>query len=165
MGWQWPYGRRVLRPRVYPVQAGTWRAAPGGLVKLRTPPVTPIEAFTRRVSAPIGVDGQAAAAVLASGSVTLQAGPQGIGASWALDQAGISTSLGAADSATCAVYAGPQASAPYLVSQSYAGGGDAVGLAGVTLQPGEFVFAVWSGGTPGTTAALKVSGVKTVLAA
>jgi hypothetical protein len=159
----WPFGRRVLRPGSWPASAGTWRAAPQ-LRKLRTPPVVPVEMFTRRVSAPIGIDGQASGVVLASGSVTLQAGPQGVGARWALDQAGIATSVGAADTATCAVYAGPQASAPYLVAQSYAGGGDAIGLAGYTLQPGEFVFAVWSGGTTGSLAQLKVAGTKTVLA-
>jgi hypothetical protein len=161
----WPFGRRVLRPRIYPASAGTWRASTGGLVKLRTPATVPIEAFTRRVSAPIGIDGQVAGVVSGAGTATLQAGPQGIGARWALDQAGIATSVGAGDTATCAVYAGPQATAPYLVAQSYTGGGDAIGLAGYTLQPGEFVFAVWSGASPGSAAQLKVAGTKTVLAA
>ena len=165
MPWQWPFGRRVLRPGVWPAGAGTWRAAAGGLQKVTAPGVIPIEAFRRRVTVPIGIDGQASALIPASGSVTLQAGPQGIGASWALDQAGIATSVGPADPATCAIYAGPQASAPYLVAQSYAGGGDAVGLAGYTLQPGEFVFAVWSSGTVGSLAQLKVAGKKSVLVA
>lgn len=161
----WPFGRRVLRPRTYPASAGTWRAAPGGLVKLRTPGVTPIQQFRGRVEVDIGTDGQKSGTIGAGGGVTLQAGPAGIGARWSLDQAGIGTSLGAADASTCAVYAGPQAIAPYLVSQSYAAGGDAIGLAGISLQPGEFVFAVWSGGSPGTVAALKVSGTKSVLVA
>lgn len=162
----WPFGRRVLRqPVAYPASAGTWRAAPGGLRKLRAPPVIPIEMFTRRESAPIGTEGQVSAVIPASGTVSLQAGPQGVGARWALDQAGIATSVGAADTATCAVFAGPLALAPFLVAQSYAGGGDAIGLAGYTLQPGEFVFAVWTGGTPGSTAQLKVAGTKSVLAA
>lgn len=162
---RWPFGRRTLRPRVYPVQAGTWRAAPGGLVKLRAPGVTPIEAFTGRVQVPIGIDGQASVTVGAGGSATLQVGPQGIGARWAPDQAGIATSVGANDTSTCAVYAGPQAIRPFLVAQSYNGGGDAVGLAGITLQPGEFVFAVWTGATAGSVAQLKVTGDKTVLVA
>ncbi|HEV2243547.1 MAG TPA: hypothetical protein VGR98_21050 [Streptosporangiaceae bacterium] len=101
----------------------------------------------------------------AAGHAVAAGGPEGIGARWALDQAGIATSVGPGDTATCAVYAGPQASAPYLVAQSYAGGGDAIGLAGYTLQPGEFVFAVWSGGTPASLGQLKVAGTKTVLAA
>lgn len=161
----WPFGRRVQRPGIWPVSAGTWRAAPGGLVKQQLPPTVPVEAYTRRVSVPIQVDGQAAGVIPASGKLTLQVGPQGVGARWAPDQAGIATSVGAADSSTCAVFAGPAALAPWGVAQSYAGGGDAIGLAGITLQPGEFVFAVWSGGTPGSSAQLKVSGTKTVLAA
>jgi hypothetical protein len=161
----WPFGRGRLRPQVYPAAAGTWRAAPQGLVKLRTPATVPVEAFTGRQAVPIGIDGQVSGVVGAGGQVTLQVGPQGIGASWALDQAGIGTSLGAADASTCAVYVGPQAAGPYLVAQSYAGGGDAVGLAGIVLQPGEFVWALWSGGTSGSTAQLKVSGTKSVLVA
>jgi hypothetical protein len=161
----WPFGRRTLRRITWPASAGTWRAAPGGLVKQTRPGVIPVEAFQRQIQVPIVTDGQVWGVIPAGGSVTLQAGPQGVGASWALDQAGISTSVGAADSSTCAVYAGPQATAPYLVAQSYAGGGDAIGLAGYTLVPGEFVWAVWSGGTPGSTAALKVAGTKTALSA
>lgn len=161
----WPWGRRVLRPQTWPASAGTWRAAPGGLRKMVPPGPVPVEAFTRRVSVPISTDGQASGLIGAGGSVTLQAGPQGVGASWAPDQAGIATSVGAADTATCAVYVGPLPLAPFLVAQSYAGGGDAIGLAGITLQPGEFVIAVWSGGTVGSLAQLKVSGTKTVLAA
>lgn len=161
----WPFGRRVLRPRTYPASAGTWRAAPGGLVKQQLPPTVPIESYTQRITVDIGTEGQASGPVPGSGTVTLQVGPQGVGAQWAPDQAGIATSVGANDTATCAVYAGPQPLAPFLVAQSYAGGGDAIGLAGITLQPGEFVFAVWSGGTAGSSAQLKVSGTKTVLAA
>lgn len=161
----WPFGRRRLAPRAWPVSAGTWQAAPGGLRKLTAPGVIPVEQFTRRVTVPIGIDGQVSGVVGAGGGVTLQAGPAGVGSSWALDQAGIATSVGANDTATCAVYVGPQASAPYLVAQSYVGGGDAIGLAGYTLQPGEFVFAVWSSGTAGSVAQLKVAGAKTVLAA
>lgn len=159
----WPYGGRVLRPRQYPASAGTWRAA-GPFIKLTRPASVPVQLFTQRISVPIGIDGQVSGPVGAGGSATLVTGPQGIGASWSLDQAGFSTSVGAVDTATAAVYVGPQATQPYLVAQSYAGGGDAAGLAGIVLQPGEFVWVVWSAGTPGSTAQLKVSGMKSVLA-
>jgi hypothetical protein len=161
----WPYGGRALRPRVYPASAGTWRAAGGQFSKLRSPARVPIQSFSQRITVPIGIDGQVSALVGAAGSVTLFVGPQGVGASWALDQAGFGTSVGAADTATAAVYVGPQATQPYFVAQSYAGGGDAAGLAGIVLQPGEFVWVVWSGGTSGSTAQLKVSGLKSALAA
>jgi hypothetical protein len=160
----WPYGRRTLRASVYPASAGTWRAS-RGLRKLVRPATVGMEQFTRRVTITIGIGGQVSGLVGAGGSVTLQAGPSGVGASWALDQAGIATSVGASDTATCAVYVGPVIGAPYQVATSYAGGGDAVGLAGYSLQPGEFVFAVWSQGTPGSVAQLKVSGLQSVLAA
>lgn len=160
----WIYGRRILRPRVYPAAAGTWRAAPGGLVKLHRPATIPVEAYTGRAQVPIGIDGQRSGTI-AGGVATLQVGPAGIGTSWALDQAGFGTSVGAADTATAAVYVGPQATQPYFVAQSYAAGGDAVGLAGITLQPGEFVWVVWAGGTNGSTAQVKVAGTKSVLTA
>lgn len=164
-GRAWPFGGRALRPRVYPASAGTWRAAGNQFTKVTAPPVIPVQSFTRRVSVPIGIDGQQTGIIGAGGTVSLQAGPQGIGASWALDQAGIATSVGALDTSTCAIYVGPQATAPYLVAQSYAGGGDAIGLAGYTLQPGEFVWAVWSSGSAGSSAQLKVSGIKNALEA
>jgi hypothetical protein len=158
----WPFGRKTLRPIAYPAAAGTWRAS-SGFTKVTAPATVPPELYRNPVSVPIGTAGQQSTPVLSDKTAVLQAGPAGVGASWALDQAGIATSVGAADTATCAIYAGPQASAPYLVAQSYAGGGDAIGLAGYTLLPGEFVWAVWSGGTPGSLAQLKVAGTQTVL--
>jgi hypothetical protein len=155
-----PFGRGRLNPRVWPASAGTWRAA-GPLHKLTRPSTVGIENYTGRTSVPIGIDGQAQVPVT-SGGATAQAGPSGIGASWALDQAGLSTDAAAADTATAQVFVGPQPTAPYSVATSYAAGGDAVGLAGYTLQPGEFVWCVWSGSS-GTVASLKVSGTKTVL--
>lgn len=159
-----PYGRRRARPNIYPAAAGTWRASTG-FRKLRAPATIPVEAYTTRQAIPVGIDGQKSGTVGGAGTVTLQAGPAGVGQTWALDQAGFGTSLGAADTATASIYAGPQATSPYLVAQSYAAGGDAVGLAGIVLQPGEFVFVAWTGGTSGSTAQLKVSGTKTVLVA
>jgi hypothetical protein len=134
-------------------------------VKLTRPAVIPITRFTRRVTSPIAVDGQASGVVGAGGAVTLSVGPQGIGASWQPDQAGIATSVGAGDTATAAVFVGPAAIAPFQVAQSYAAGGDAIGLAGYTLSPGEFVTVVWTGGTAGSIAQLKVTGSETVLEA
>lgn len=158
----WPFGRRTLRARQYPASAGTWRAS-AGFTKVTAPPTVPIEAYTRQTSVPIGIDGQETGTISAAGSVTLSCGPAGVGQSWSPDQAGIATSVGALDTATCAIYVGPQATAPYLVAQSYSGGGDAIGLAGYRLQPGEFVWAVWASGTSGSTAQLNVTGTKNVL--
>jgi hypothetical protein len=161
----WPYGRRMLRAGVYPARAGTWAAAGPNTGKYVTPAPVPQQAYTRHISAPIGLDGQVSGVIGAGGAVTLQIGPAGVGTSWALDSASISTSTGPADSSTCAVFAGPQAIASFQVAQSYAGGGDAIGLAGISIVPGEFVFAVWAGGTHNALATLKVTGRKTALAA
>ncbi len=160
----WPFGRRTLRAGVWPGRAGTWAAAGNRQDKYVTPAPVPQQAYTRQVQAPIGLDGQVMGVIGAGGSVTLRVGPSGVGSSWALDQAGLSTSTGANDSSTVAVFAGPQAISSFFVAQSYAGGGSSVGLTGLALVPGEFVWAVWSGGTPGANATVKVSGQKTALA-
>ncbi len=160
----WPFGRRTLRASVWPARAGTWAAAGPNTGKYVTPAPVPQQAYTRHVQAPIGLDGQVMGTIGAGGTVTLRAGPTGVGTSWELDQAGLSTSTGAADSSTVAVYSGPQAISSFFVAQSYAGGGSSVGLPGLALVPGEFVWAVWSGGTPGASATLKVTGQKNALA-
>lgn len=58
---------------------------------------------------------------------------------------------------------GPGAVAQYAVTASLAGGASQFGLGGAALAFGWFVFAVWTGGTPGATANLRVTGVKTAL--
>jgi hypothetical protein len=161
----WPFGRRTLNPGVWPARAGTWAAAGPNTGKYSTPGTIPIQSYTGRSAAPIGINGQVSGVFPSSGKLTLNVGPAGIGTSWALDQAGISTSTGAADTSTCAVYVGPQAIQSFLAAQSYAGGGDSIGLAGITIQPGSFIWAVWSGGTPGAVATLLVTGNQSVLAA
>ncbi len=160
----WPFGRRTLRPGVWPGRAGTWAAAGNSHAKYVAPAPVPQQAFTRRVQAPIGLDGQVSGVIGAGGTVTLRAGPMGVGTSWELDQASLSTSTGATDASTVAVYTGPQAIASFFVAQSYAGGGSSVGLPGLALLPGEFVYAVWTGGTPNALATLKVTGQKNALA-
>jgi plastocyanin len=161
----WPFGRRTLTPRVWPARAGTWAAAGGNTGKYTTPGPVPQQAYVNHVSAPIGLDGQVTGTFPSSGVLTLSAGPAGVGASWALDQAGISTSVGPTDSATAQGFAGPQAIESFQVGQSYAAGGDTFGLAGITIVPGEFVWVTWTGGTHNATATLKVTGTKTALAA
>jgi hypothetical protein len=158
----WPFGRRVLRPRVYPASAGTWRASRPG--KLLGPPSDPIESFRGLRTVDIGNSGVAPTAVFnGAGVAVAQIGPSGVGASWALDQAGVSTSVGVLDAAQCALYVGPMALLNYQVAANLAGGGSQFGLGGVGVTPGAFVIAVWTGGTPGATAQLLVTGQQTVL--
>ena len=105
------------------------------------------------------------ATLTASARLVIGVGPAGFRTSWDLAQASIGTTTGAADSSTAELFAqpyGPPMPA-FQVGQSYAAGGDQVGLAGVKLVTGEFLFVVWSGANPGDTATLVLSGNQTVL--
>lgn len=125
----------------------------------RRPWSPPPGQFTQRVRTPIpGYVGQAA--ISGAGTATIQLGPSGYGVRWYPAQAKISTTSGAADTSTCIIYLGVIASASQIGAQSYAGGGDVIGLPGDMLQPGEFVIAVWSGGKPGDVATLRLSGIQ-----
>lgn len=114
--------------------------------------------------------GYAALVVPASGSVTVRVGPQGTGTIWYPQAASISTTTGANDASTCALYLSPLESGPLIPStqiggQSYAGGGDTIGLAVPPLWPGYFIIAIWTGATSGDLAALAVYGSQQVLTA
>lgn len=134
-------------------------------IAARRIPVTEVRQFSRLVTVDLGNDGVANPAVFAAGG-TAQAftGPSGLGQSWALDQCYLSTSVGLLDVALCSVYAGPQPVPTMLVTGSLQGGGSQFGLGGIGIPDGWFVWALWSGGTPGAAAYLRVTGVKTVQA-
>ena len=115
--------------------------------------------------------GYAAKVVPASGTVTVFCGPQGVGTVWYPQAAAISTTTGANDASTCVLYLSPfensstsLAASTQIGGQSYAGGGDTIGLAVPPLWPGYYIVAVWSGATVGDLAALQVYGTQQVLA-
>lgn len=158
LGWQAP-------------TAGGWprgvRVPAGSMVYRRViPPVVPHRAFQVPADAPIGPDGFSQG-IVSGGTVTLSVGPSAAGTSWALSQASVATTTGVNDSSTVAFYAQPAINAapllPFQVGQSFAGGGDQVGLAGIRLVTGERLYAVWSTANNGDTATLILSGTKTVL--
>jgi len=131
---------------------------------LRRPPSPPIGRFRRLIEVPVGNDGIAAPVTLgAAGTGTARCGPSGVGAAWSLDQANVYTSVGALDPAQASVFIGPSPLAQYQVAASLAGGAAQVALGGVSLDPGWSVWAVWSGGAPGTVGYLYVTGAKTAL--
>ncbi len=143
--------------------AGSWRGAPP-FAPLRRPPSPPIGAYRTLVDVPIGNDGIAFPALFtAAGAAQAFAGPSGIGTSWEPSQAAVYTSLGPNDPALATVFVGPLPLAQYQVASFLLGGGAQVPLGGVQLVPGWFVWAVWSGGTPGATAFLNVTGAKKAL--
>ena len=124
---------------------------------------TPIEAYSNPVTVDLAADGIALLATFAGGTARAQVGPSGVGQTWALDQAFVSTSVGPLDGAQCALFVGALPIAPLQVASNLSGGGAQFGLGGIGLAPGEFVWAVWTLGTNGATASLRVTGLKTVL--
>ena len=141
---------------------GLW--VPGSSVAARRIEPVPLSEYRNRVDVDMGNDGIAPQQTFsASGGATAQIGPSGWGESWALDQASLSTSVGALDPAQCALFVGPLAIPFYQVVSGLAGGGSQFGLGGVGLAQGWFVFAVWTGGTSGAFAYLRLTGVKTAL--
>jgi hypothetical protein len=128
--------------------------------------VTParIETYQRLIDVDVGNDGIAQVATFtAAGTAQAQCGPSGLGQSWSLDQAYLSTSVGQLDPAQCSLYVGPLALQPYLVTQGLGGGGSQFGLGGIGLSGGWYVYALWTGGTSGAQALLRVTGTKTAL--
>jgi hypothetical protein len=123
----------------------------------------PVSAYQARLTGLPLTGGQAQGIISAQGAATLRAGPQGLGNVWYPAQATISTTTGAADTSTCAIFLGSIGLATNLVGQSYAGGGDTVALAVPPLVPGYFLIAVWSGGHSGDQCAFNLIGTMDAL--
>jgi hypothetical protein len=76
----------------------------------------------------------------------------------------IGTTTGVNDASTCSLYLSPLmaasslASLPQLGGQSYAGGGDTIGLSIPPVHPGHFIIAIWSNAHNGDLATLTVYG-------
>jgi hypothetical protein len=154
---------RVPRGWVLHPYAGSQPAWGGSARRI---PVASPELYGRAVTVDLGNDGMAPqVAFTAAGAAQAFAGPHVAGESWSLDQCFLSTSVGPLDAAQCIVYAGPLPLAQFAVTGSLAGGGSQFGLGGVGVPFGWFVWAVWSGGTAGATAVLRVTGGKTALTA
>lgn len=122
--------------------------------------------YTRPVTVDLGNDGMAPTVTFTAGG-TAQAltGPQASSETWSLDQCFLSTSVGALDAAECTVFVGGQPLAQYAVTGSISGGQSQFGMGGVQVPNGWFVWALWTGGTPGALAYLRLTGVKSVLTA
>lgn len=156
----------VRVPRSWPPLAGLAGANYAAGARVRTIPRPPDHLYVNQVNVDLGNDGVAPQVTFkADGTAQALAGPSGGGDSWSLDQCFVSTSVGQLDAATCVVYVGPLPLAQYAVTGSLLGGGSQFGLGGLTLAFGWFVYALWTGGTPGAFGLLRVTGTKTVLTA
>lgn len=128
----------------------------------------PQYAYTGRQRIPLQ---QSLSAVVASGAATVKLGPMGVGTIWYPRAAIISTTTGATDASTCAVYLSPLQNGATLVptsqllAQSYAGGGDVLGISTPPMWPGYFIVAIWAGAVNGDQASLILQGEQDVLIA
>ncbi|MGH2866774.1 MAG: hypothetical protein ACRDNK_04280 [Solirubrobacteraceae bacterium] len=99
-----------------------------------------------------------------SGNGTVRLGPTAHGVVWNPTVASIkATGAIPAGLATCTVYAGSSATDDNFVDATYdvtSAATDAI--AGNVLRLGGYLYAVWSGGTPGATATLSVAGTKEI---
>jgi hypothetical protein len=139
-------------------QPATWVPA------ARRVPIAHIGGYVNPVTVDLGNDGIAPSVLFqAGGGAKALIGPASGGDLWSLDQCFLSTSVGALDPAQCIVYAGPLPLQEYAITASLSGGSQQFGLGGVGVPFGWFIYAVWSGGTAGATATLRVTGRKTVL--
>jgi hypothetical protein len=143
--------------------AGSGRAA---WPQVRRIPVTDVSRYIVPVTVDLGNDGMAPNATFSgAGAATAQIGPSGLGQSWSLDQCYLSTSAGQLDAAQAQVFVGPLALPQYAVTGSLQGGSSQFGLGGLGVPDGWYVWALWTGGTAGALAYLRVTGAKTVLTA
>lgn len=147
---------RGLTPMARAIEAQRLRATKP-VRPLTRPGVIPVEAYTLHRHIPL-TGGTGAAKVASDGSATITLGPQGVGTVWYPQSVAIATTTGAADTSTCTVYVGPLSLLSQIGAQSYAGGGDMIGLPVPPLFPGYFIVAVWAGAVSGDQATAAIYG-------
>lgn len=91
-----------------------------------------------------------------SGNGTAKVGPAS-GQMWQLASVTVSTISQTAPLPQCKMYAGPQPQPSWQIDATFTGNGDSTGRA-ATLYPGNYVWAVWTGGNPGDTATMRALG-------
>jgi hypothetical protein len=96
-----------------------------------------------------------------SGNGTAKIGPVGEREVWMPTVASVSVSPNT-NEATCKIYAGDSAIPGNFIDATLSGStGDSTGrVGGVIVQLGQWIWAVWTGGDPGSVATLNVSGSK-----
>lgn len=154
-----PSGMHLAPGRGTPTQLWRPGLAGSGQSLARRPPVALYQNRVRTV-----LTNGIGQAIVAAATATVRIGPQGLGTVWYPQAATIATTTGAADSSTCTIYLGAQAVLSQIVGQSYAGGGDTIGLSSPPLGPGEFLIAVWTTAHNGDRANLTIYGDQEVLA-
>lgn len=109
---------------------------------------------------------EAASVILNSqGNGTAHLGPLTAYESWQPSTGAVSVATNS-NEAQCAIYMGDQPVQQNLVGTTLSGStGDSTGLGGlVPMQTGQYIWAVWTGGDPGSLATIKVQGSKNLVA-
>lgn len=98
-----------------------------------------------------------------SGNGTASIGPTGSNEVWTASNVSVICSSNTAE-ATCKLYVGPAATAPYFVDITVDGStGDATDAAApIPIPKGWKVWAVWTGGDSGATATVNAYGTKAI---
>jgi hypothetical protein len=100
-----------------------------------------------------------------SGAGTVQVGPTSPGEIWQPTQVSVSCSA-TVTTGTCqaSIYVGSGPSQSTFVDGTFSGdtGDTTDAIGGRIVNPGQSVFAVWSGGVPGATATAVIAGTRTV---
>lgn len=97
-----------------------------------------------------------------SGNGTARLGPQRVKEHWQVTGVGVKVATNVLE-AQCSVYVGTSAgSGTFLGTTATGSTGDTCGVAGMDIQPGQSIFAVWTGGDAGETATLTVFGTYSI---
>jgi hypothetical protein len=97
-----------------------------------------------------------------SGNGTAQVGPSRVREHWQVSGAAVRVSTQNSQAA-CALSVGSSPDNSTFVGNTITGSsGDTCGLAGIDIQPGQYVFAVWTGGDPGATGYVTVFGTYSI---
>lgn len=98
-----------------------------------------------------------------SGNGTAKVGPLSAREKWTPALIAVAATSNTKE-ATCKIYAGAAPQQPYFIDATYAGSsGDSTGRgAAKTVEVGQYVWAVWTGGDAGATATVTVNGTKEI---
>lgn len=97
-----------------------------------------------------------------SGNGTANLGPVRVREHWQIQGVGVKASSNV-NEASCSIYIGTSVSEATFVGNTLTGSsGDTCGCAGMDIQPGQQVFAVWEGGDAGATATMTIFGTYSI---
>lgn len=128
-----------------------------------TPASMPQSASMSGVSQPFPGGAQFLSVTLdGSGNGQVQIGPQRVREHWQITGVGVSVAT-QVKQASCSIYVGNSISpATFVGSTALGSSGATCAVAGMDIQPGQSVFAVWEGGDAGQQATAAVFGTYTI---